>query len=203
MPNIKNVGIRNIVFPCNIYEKSANDKDDAIQRDICQVWIHLICNKLNHINYKYLQLSSDPWFCLCYCSSIFLFGFLTKKDFSSSLYRRNVPENVPNKKKIIHLRPPPNLALLLNQFNNTSPNSENVVNSRYFDIDEIQALKLHDKTNSLSLFHINACSLNKKFDDLEYLLKCTNKSFDIIALSETRISKKAFLTCNIILKLLF
>ena len=44
--------------------------------------------------------------------------------------------------------PPPNLALLFNQFNDTSEqngNPENVVNSRYFDIDEMQALKLHDK----------------------------------------------------------
>ena len=44
------------------------------------------------------------------------------------------------------------------------------------------------------LFH------NKNFDDLEHLLKCTNKhkSFDIIAVvSETRISKKTSLTCNI------
>ena len=47
------------------------------------------------------------------------------------------------------------------------------------------------------LFH------NKNFDDLEHLLKCTNKhkSFDIIAVvSETRISKKTSLTCNINLK---
>ena len=36
----------------------------------------------------------------------------------------------------------------------------------------------------------------KNFDDLEYLLKCTNKLFDIIAVSETRISKKNPLTCN-------
>ena len=93
-------------------------------------------------------------------------------------------EYVSSKNNLIHLTPPPNLALLFNQFNNTSPEQnvdiENVVNSRYFDIDEMQALKLHVKKNSISFLHINACSLNKNFDDLEYLLKCTNKSFDII-----------------------
>ena len=92
-------------------------------------------------------------------------------------------ENVSSKNSSMHLTPPPSLALLFNQFNNTSPEQnvdpENVVNSRYFDIDEIQALKLYAKKNSLSFFHINACSLNKNFDDLEYLLKCTNKSFVI------------------------
>ena len=58
-------------------------------------------------------------------------------------------ENVSSKNSSIHLTPASDLALLSNQFNSTSPEQnvdpENVTNSRYFDIDEIQALKLHDK----------------------------------------------------------
>ena len=58
MPNLRNASTINIVFlSCNI---SVTDKDDDIQCDICQAWIHLKCNKLNHIDYKYLQGSSDP-----------------------------------------------------------------------------------------------------------------------------------------------
>ena len=157
MPNLRNASTSNIVFlSCNICEKSVSDKDDAIQCDICQAWIHLKCNKLNHIDYKYLQGSSDPWFCLYCCSSIFPFGFLTNKDFlSNSLYSRNVSENVSSKSSSIHLTTPPNLALLFNQFNNTSPEQnidlKNDVNSRYFDTDEIQALKLHDEKNLFSI----------------------------------------------------
>ena len=64
-------------------------------------------------------------------------------------------ENVPNKNSSIHVKPHPNLVLLLNQFDNTSPEQnvdpENVVNSRYFDVDEIQALKLRDKKVSIFL----------------------------------------------------
>ena len=48
----------------------------------------------------------------------------------------------------------------------------------------------------LSLFHINACSLNKNFDDLQYLLSCTKKNFDIIVISETRITKQVSLLNN-------
>lgn len=49
---------------------------------------------------------------------------------------------ISKKKNSVHLRPPPNLALLLNQFNNTSLeqniNPENVeILATYFDIDEI------------------------------------------------------------------
>ena len=38
------------------------------------------------------------------------------------------------------------------------------------------------------------------FDDLDHLLKCTNKVFDITAVSETRITKQAHLITNINLK---
>ena len=48
-----------------------------------------------------------------------------------------------------------------------------------------------------SLFHINSCSLNKNFDDLQHLLNCTKKSFDIIAISETRITKQVSLLNNL------
>ena len=93
------------------------------------------------------------------------------------------------------------MALLFNKFNNSSPKQqidpENVVNSTYFDIDQIQSLKFSQKEKSLSFFNIDTCSLNKNFDDLVYLLKCTNKTFDIIAVSETRISKKTFVISDV------
>ena len=58
-------------------------------------------------------------------------------------------------------------------------------------------LTFPEKNKSLFLFHINSCSLSKKFDELQHLLKCTNKSFDIVAISETRIMEKTDLTSNI------
>ena len=57
---------------------------------------------------------------------------------------------------------------------------QNVANSRYLDIDEIQALKLHDKKESLFLPY-KCMLIEQNFDDLEYLIKFTTKSFDIIA----------------------
>ena len=123
---------------------------------------------------------------------------MTGKDFSCSILNKNYIE-ISNKNSSVLLKPPLSSELLFNQYNNSSPEQqndpENVVNSRYFNIDQIQSLEFCQKEKSLSLFHINACSLNKNFDDLVYLLKCTNKNFDIIAVSETRISKK--LTSNI------
>ena len=50
---------------------------------------------------------------------------------------------------------------------------------------------------SLSLFHINACSLNKNVDEAQHLLSCTKKNVDIIAISETRITKQVSLLNNL------
>ena len=73
----------------------------------------------------------------------------------------------------------------------------NVVNSKYYSINEIQSLKVANKNKFLFIFHINACSLNKNFDDLEYLLKCTKKIFNVVAVTETRITKNTSKLCNI------
>ena len=50
---------------------------------------------------------------------------------------------------------------------------------------------------TLSLFHLNACYLNKNFDDLEYLIKTTNLTFDVIVISESRIKSNMDITTNI------
>ena len=108
---------------------------------------------------------------------------------------------ISNKNSSVLLKGLPNLALLFNQFNNSLPEQqidlENVMNSRYFDIDQMRSLTFTKKEKSLSFFHINACSLKKKIDDLAYLSKCTSKNFDIIAVNETIISKKTSLTSNV------
>ena len=55
------------------------------------------------------------------------------------------------------LKPSANLSLLFNQFNNFSPEQknepENVVNSNYYDIEQFQTLKFHEKNKSISLSH--------------------------------------------------
>ena len=58
-------------------------------------------------------------------------------------------------------------------------------------------MKIPNKKNYLSLFHINTCSLSRNFEDLEYLLKTINTNFDIIAISETRILKNTNIVKNI------
>ena len=69
--------------------------------------------------------------------------------------------------------------------------------SKYYDMDEMHNIEIHHKNKSLSLFHISACSLNKNFDHLQHLLSCTQKNFDKIAISETRVTKNISLLNNL------
>ena len=77
----------------------------------------------------------------------------------------------------LSLKPSSNLELLVNQFYNATPENSNdpekVCSSKYYDIEEMHNIEIPHKNKLLSLFHINACSLNKNFDDLQHLLNCT------------------------------
>ena len=101
----------------------------------------------------------------------------------------------------LSLKPSSYLELLVNQFNNATPQNgndpEEITLSKYYDIDEMYSIEIPHKNKSLSLFHINTCPLNKNFDDLQHLPSCTKKHLDIIAISETRITKKVSLLNNL------
>ena len=105
---------------------------------------------------------------------------------------------------MLSLRLLSDLVFLHNQFQSTSPeksnDSENVVNSKYYNTGQIVTLKFQDKHKFFASFHINKCSLNINFDDIDHLFKCSNKAFEISAVSKTRITKQTTLTTNINLK---
>ena len=96
------------------------------------------------------------------------------------------------KETCLVLKSPKSLSDLFNEFNNSSDqnkNQENASNCKYYDLNEIRPLNKLNNKSSLSLFHSNTCSLSKHFEDLKYLLDSTNLNFDVIAISETRITK--------------
>ena len=184
----------NIVFPCKICNIIINNKDSVTSASFGFT--------LNVVNY-------DPWYCISCCDEILPFGKLPNKSLLSLVNPdpddhdcfTNNSDAYISKNSSISIKPSLHLSLLFSQFHNSSPEQktdpENVVNSNFYDIDQLQTLKFPEKNKLFSLFHINACLLNKNFDDLQHLLKCTNKVFDIVAVSETRIMKKTSLTSNI------
>ena len=51
-------------------------------------------------------------------------------------------------------------------------------------------LKSTNKEKSVSLFHLNSCSLNKTFEVLQNLLQLANINLDVVSITETRIIPK-------------
>ena len=102
------------------------------------------------------------------------------------------------------LHPPPNLSSLYNHFNNisndTNKDPENVANCKYYEIEELSRLFSETPNdNSLKLFHLNISSLPKHIDSLENLLSSSKINFDVIAISETRISSNNMCAHNLAL----
>ena len=70
------------------------------------------------------------------------------------------------------------------------------VNSNYYDIKQLNSLKI-DLPSSFGLFHVNIASLDKHFDDLEFILTQLKYKFDVIGISEHKIFKDTLPSKNI------
>ena len=90
---------------------------------------------------------------------LFPFANLNNQKFLRFVNNNNDNNNKSkSSKSFLIVKPPPDLALIFNQFNNAIPENnndpENVIQSKYDDIDELQQLKTPNKEKSLSLFFI-------------------------------------------------
>ena len=64
-----------------------------------------------------------------------------------------------------------------------------------YDMNEMHNVGISTKNKSWSLFQINPCSLNKNFEDLQYLLSCTK--IILTGVTETRVTKQLSLLNNL------
>ena len=91
---------------------------------------------------------------------------------------------------------------LINQMNNCSneknnENNQNMLDSKYRNIECFKKLCNPFKTKSISLFYLNICFLQKKFDNLQILLNELNINLDIIAITESSIKENVPCPINI------
>ena len=76
-------------------------------------------------------------------------------------------------------------------------NELNLPNCKYRDTEYFKSLTKDFKRKALSFFHMNVCSLTKNFNDFNMLLSDLSVSFDILAITETRIKKDSSHTINL------
>ena len=176
---------------CTTCGKSVKDRN-SIKCNLCLTKVHLKCNYLNYVDSQYIKFSNKTWHCYN-CSKDF-YPLTTINNFKLySLLSDRFYCNSDSNEWWLTLKPPNNLSHLFNEFNSSSSDisntPENIINSNYYDIDELQTLKEFTNKSSLFLFYLNICSLSKNIDDLEQLIQSTRIDFDIIAVSESRMNK--------------
>ena len=71
------------------------------------------------------------------------------------------------------------------------------MNCKYYNVEELSVLQDFQNNASLSLFHLNICSLPKHIDDLEHLIYSSGLNFDVLAISESRILRNTNTISNI------
>ena len=82
-----------ITFPFSICVKAIGDEEGSIYCDKCNLWVHIKCNNLNYIDYKYLSGNCDHWFCLKCNSQLFPFGTLGNKKFMQHILHSSNMKN--------------------------------------------------------------------------------------------------------------
>ena len=133
-------------FPCRICIKNVSDKDKTIQCDLCELWVHIKCNNLNYLDYRYLQNSNECWYCRECSSTIFPFNsFSSNKIFLACC--TNTDNNsthwidLENEYNSSLSLKPSNLELLVSQFNNSN-DPEKVCSSKYYDNEEMHDIEI-------------------------------------------------------------
>ena len=173
-------------------------------------WIHIKCNNLNFLDYRYLQNCDESWYCIECCSKIFPFNSLSSnKKFLACC--NSTDSNIIQWKDLenghassLSLKPPSDLELLVNQFNSStlenSNDPEKTSSSKYYDIEEMLNIEMPHNNKLLTLFHINTCLIIEILMTFDISWVALKTFFDIIAISETRITKQVSLLNNLNLK---
>ena len=185
-------------FPSKICAKNVQDKYKVLQCDLCELWMTsvkfgFILNVTTFIiqTTGIFKTVMNPSIAQNIAAQSFLsIPYLATKTSWLAVLTLTVTSHSGKIQKTdrdssLLLKPSSDLEFLVNQFNNAKPENGNdpakITSSKYHDIDEIHSIEIPHKNKPFSLFHINACSLNKIFDDLQYLLSCSKKFFDIFS----------------------
>ena len=96
-------------YPCGVCEKSIDD-------DLFVIFSNLVfILNANVLVFQHIKACTEPWFCFKYVTDVFPFGTLNIHNFSSFVL--NNKNSNANSDSFINLKPPPNLSLIFNQFN--------------------------------------------------------------------------------------
>ena len=176
----------------------------ALKCTNCDLWVHIKCNETSNKEYDDMielnkTLSDDEidniqWHCLK-CIIILraeIFPFVLENTIDVN----NL--NIANSMEILNKLPSINTQSTISnvslQTADIDENLPNMLNSKYFNIDEFQNISMSQK---FKIFHSNVNGLSSHHDDLHMMLTQTNSDFDVINITETSENKESSFPTNI------
>ena len=173
-------------YVCSVCKKSILYQRKAICCDHCNQWVHIKCTNLTDLDYNLLKSKDENWYCMLCTPEI-----LPSCQIYEKMYILKGNLNKPTYALV-------NLMNQLNNFTDDEKENElNLPNSKYRDPDYFKNLTKDFKRKALYFFDMNVCSLTKNFDDFNMLLSELNVSFDILAITESRIKTNSSSPINI------
>ena len=161
-------GLMSAKVTCNTCNKSVNCTN-LIEFSLCFTMVPLKCNNLNVVDAEIIKNTGLDKFWICmFCSNNLLpFATLNGRKLYQTLRQStnnySGSSNSYSTNTCSTLKLPKNLSNFFNEVNNFSSQqnkkTENNINCKYYDMDEIQSLNNLKHENALSFFHINTCSL--------------------------------------------
>ena len=101
-----------IKYPCKVCNKAVAKSNNATQCDMCDMWVHVKCNKIN------LQTYRAQWFCCKCLQNTMSFGNLTDHELFKTLQGKKIKFTDVTQSSI---KPYKNL---INDLNNTIDNTD-------------------------------------------------------------------------------
>ena len=191
---------------CPVCSKNCHSYQTLLECTSCRNWVHhgnrLQCAGLTDVEFEEHKADELKPFECDHC-----FSERTAKDRNDFFIRLPFPieceDNIfgkpdPKPKPDVTSMTPNQLKKFIDQCssienqlrNHEDENDEifsSLVNSQYYNIKKFNSIK-YDKASSLSLMHVNIASLNAHIDDLKTVLSRLKTSFDIIGISDHKIS---------------
>ena len=176
---------------CNVCKKNNIHKKYAIPCRYCNCLIHKGCTQIPDIDINMHDKGNFMCF-TCRCDA-FSFTGIQNNELKELEFNSSCKYDYKSANDIIN-----DIQLNINeiQFNENTEMADNDIdnnlvqpkNFKFYSTHTYNKMRenMHSNcTNTLSIFHTNIESLNKKFDDLQFFLDNCSHEFDIIMLTET------------------
>ena len=180
---------------CGVCTKTLKKTDKRVSCCLCKNNVHIKCNLLTKEHLKKIYEHGENFLCINCVDANIPFSKLSENEFSLlnqyGIVRINEETdqlNFLSPAQNAHLN---NISEVLKTYSSenedddiTSPN----LNCHYFSPEEFIKLKI-DTGKSFSIFHLNIHSIQKHISQLRILINMLMLKFDVIAISESKLSK--------------